>query len=50
MRRILDGIKNKQEASGDLSHSVRIMMKTGLNRNQNCYQWLLLQRAAVNPI
>lgn len=40
--RILDGIKIKQEANGDLSHSVSIMMETGLNRDKNYYGWLLL--------
>lgn len=43
------GVQPKKEASGDLSHSVSMMMNTGLNRYEKCYQWLLLWRAAVDP-
>lgn len=44
------GIKPKKEAGGDLSHSVSMMMSTVLNSDENCYEWLLLQMAAVDPI
>lgn len=42
IRKILDGVKTKQEANGNISPSASVRMKTGLNKDKNCYLWLLL--------
>lgn len=33
-------VKPKKEASGDLSRSVSMTINTGLNSDENCYEWL----------